>query len=251
MQGIFFIAKKKIFWYNEKTLYNLNNQNKNMAKLFLLRHLKSQWNKENRFAGWTDGPLCKEGLKKAKDLTRKIFKHKIDVIYSSPLFRNQDTVARILEYNRKYPLFIHLDGGKMQKWGHFTDLSKYDIPVYISENLNERYYGKLQGLNKAKIIKKYGVQKVRLWRRSFNVAPPGGKSLKDTFERAIPFFKKYIEKDLKQGKNVLIVASHNSLRAIVKYIEKISDEDIINLEIPYAGLIKYEFGKNLRLKKRN
>jgi 2,3-bisphosphoglycerate-dependent phosphoglycerate mutase len=113
--------------------------------------------------------------------------------------------------------------------------------VFFSEDLNERYYGKLQGLNKEETIKKYGEEQVRLWRRSYNVAPPGGESLKDVFKRTIPFYKKYIERDLKKGKNVLIVASHNSLRAIVKYIEGISDEDIINLEIPYGGLLKYEF----------
>lgn len=221
-----------------------------MAKLILLRHLKSQWNLENRFAGWTDGPLCKEGLRKAKGVAEKIFKYKIDVIYSSPLFRNQDSVAEILKYDKKYPLFIHLDKGKMQEWGNYTDLSDYDIPVYISQTLNEKYYGRLQGLNKDKTIKKYGREKVHLWRRGFKNVPPGGESLKDTFKRAVPFYKKYIEGDLKKEKNVLVVASHNSLRAIIKYIERISDKDIVNVEVPYAGLIKYEFDRALKLKNK-
>jgi len=222
-----------------------------MAQLILLRHLKSQWNLENRFSGWVDVPLCKQGIKKAKEISKKVFKNKIDVAYSSPLLRNQNTLVKILDYvARKYPIFIHLDKGKMKKWGNFTEIRKNYLPIYISENLNERYYGKLQGLDKNKTIKKYGPEKVHLWRRGFEQTPPGGESLKDTYKRAVPFFRKYIEKDLKKGKNVLIVASHNSLRAIVKYIEKISDKDIANLEIDYAGIISYKFDKSLKLKNK-
>lgn len=220
-----------------------------MAKLFLLRHLKSQWNMENRFAGWTDGPLAKENKKDASDLANKIFQDKIDKIYSSPLFRNMDTVAEILEcLPEKYPFFIHLYGGKIQKWGNYTDISDNDIPTYLSENLNERYYGKLQGLNKEDTIKRYGEEKVHLWRRSYDVTPPGGESERDVYKRAVPFYKKYIEKDLKSGKNILVVASHNSLRAIIKYIENIPDEKIIDLELPFGALIKYDFDDFLRLK---
>jgi 2,3-bisphosphoglycerate-dependent phosphoglycerate mutase len=116
--------------------------------------------------------------------------------------------------------------------------------------LNERYYGKLQGLNKKEMMKKYGFEKVRLWRRSFEIAPPGGESLKEVVKRTAPFYKKYIEKDLRKGKNVLVVASHNPLRALIKYIEKISNEDIINVEVPFAGLIRYEFDKSLKIKKK-
>jgi len=213
-----------------------------LAKLLLLRHLKSQWNEDDRFAGWTDGPIAKKESIKAIDLAEKVFKNKIDVVYTSPLFRNQDTVARIFEaIDVKYPFFMHLDGGKMQKWGNYTDISENDVPVYVSEVLNERYYGKLQGLNKKQVVEKYGEPMVYAWRRSYNFSPPGGESEKDVFKRTTPFFRKYIEKDLKLEKNVLIVASHNSLRAIVKYIENISDEDIINLELPFAGLLEYEF----------
>ncbi len=222
-----------------------------MPKLILLRHFKSQWNKENRFAGWTDNPLAKSEFKRAKSIAKKIFKIKIDKIYSSPLFRNAETVARIFDdVKRKYPFFIHLDGGKMQKWGNYIDISENDVPVYITEKLNERYYGKLQGANRKETIKKYGSKQVHLWRRSYDIAPPGGESLKDVYKRAIPFYKKYIEADLKKGKNVLVVASHNSLRALVKYIEKISDEKIINVEIPFGGLIEYDFDKSLKVKKK-
>ena len=222
-----------------------------MPKLFLLRHLKSQWNLENRFAGWTDNPLAKGEFKKAKNIAKKIFKIKIDKVYSSPLLRNMETVAMIFDYVvPKYPFFIHLDGGKKQKWGNFADISKNDVPVYVSEKLNERYYGKLQGLNKKETMRKYGERKVRLWRRSYNVAPPGGESLKDVVNRTTPFYKKHIEKDLKKGKNILVVASHNALRAIIKYIENISDDEIINIEVPFAGLMEYNFDKSLRIKKK-
>lgn len=203
-----------------------------MAKLILLRHFKSQWNLENRFTGWVDVPLVKAKF--------KIPLLNFDVVYTSPLIRNLATVLKIFEKKDKYPIFHHFQG-KMKKWAHFKKLNENYIPVYVSEALNERYYGRLQGLNKEETMKKYGKEKVQLWRRSYQIAPPGGESLKDVYKRVIPFFKKYVEKDLREGKDVLIVASHNSLRAIVKYLEKISDDDIINYEIPSGGLKKYIF----------
>jgi len=189
-----------------------------MSKLFLLRHLKSQWNLENKFTGWTDVPLCKEGIDSAKDISRGLEGFEIDKIFTSPLIRNKETVFLILK-----------------------SLNIKDLPIVFDKALDERNYGELTGLNKNETIKKYGVEKVHLWRRSYNIAPPGGESLEDVCDRAVPFFKKYVEKDLKDGKNVLLVASHNSLRAIVKYIENISDHDIINLELPFGALVKYDF----------
>jgi 2,3-bisphosphoglycerate-dependent phosphoglycerate mutase len=141
----------------------------------------------------------------------------------------------------KNPSFIHLDGGKMQKWGNFEGGTGECIPAYVSEKLNERYYGKLQGLNKDEAKKIFGEEQVKLWRRSYDVAPPGGESLKDTFKRTVPFYKKYIETELKAGKNVLVVSSGNALRSIVKYIENISDSDIMNFELAFGELAKYEF----------
>jgi 2,3-bisphosphoglycerate-dependent phosphoglycerate mutase len=222
-----------------------------MPKLLLLRHLKSQWNQENRFTGWVDVPLLKNQRRQAKELAKKIFSCKINTIYSSPLFRNQHSVILLFEnLKKKYPIFIHLDKGKMKDWGHFEEINKDYLPVYITENFNERYYGRLQGLNKKKTMKEYGFETVHLWRRSFDIGPPGGETLKEVYKRAVPFFKRYIEKDLKSGKNILIVLSHNPLRALIKYIEKISDKDIINVEVPFAGLIEYDFDKSLKLKKK-
>ena len=222
-----------------------------MAKLFLLRHIKSQWNEENRFTGWVDVPLDKNEMGRTEELAGKIFQLNFDKIYSSPLFRNKDTISRLFEFNNeKYPVFVYLDRGKMKKWGQFVGQHENSVPVFVTEKLNERHYGKLQGENREEMMKKYGKEKVRLWRRSYNVAPPGGESLADVYKRTNFVYRKYVEKDLRLGKNVLIVASHNSLRSIVKYVEKISNHDIINLEIPYGGLIEYEFNDALMIKNK-
>ncbi len=207
----------------------------------MLRHLESQWNQENRFSGWVDVPLSKQGILMTNEVAQQLAQFKIDVVYTSPLIRNTDTVLRVLAFSDKYPIFIHLDKGKMKDRGNFTATNKNYIPAYVSENLNERYYGNLQGLDKEETIKKYGPEQVKLWRRGFNNDPPGGgEGLDEVYKRAVPFYQKYIEKDLKQGENVLVIASHNSLRALVKYIENISDKDIINLEIPIGSVKIYE-----------
>ena len=198
-----------------------------MSKLILLRHLESQWNKENRFTGWTDVPLSKEGEKSAKKVAKNLVGFHFDKVYTSPLARNKKTVSLVLK-----------------------NLKRENLPVIINKALNERHYGKLQGLNKGEIKKKYGQKKVQQWRRGWEHKPPGGESLKDVFKRTTSFYKKYIEKDLKNKKNVLIVGSHNSLRALVKYIENISDKKIVNLEIPSAGIIEYDFDELLNLKSK-
>jgi 2,3-bisphosphoglycerate-dependent phosphoglycerate mutase len=198
-----------------------------MSKLFLLRHLKSQWNLDNRFTGWTDIPLCKEGIESAKEVAGKIAVLEIDKVYTSPLVRNKETVSLILK-----------------------NISKENLPIIIDKALNERNYGKLQGLNKDEVKKQYGDQQVRLWRRGWDQAPPEGESLKDVFERVIPFFQKYIEKDLKNGKNVLIVSSHNALRALIKYLENISEKDIIEVELETGSLRQYDLDKDLKVIER-
>ena len=187
-----------------------------MSKLILLRHLQSQWNKENRFTGWTDVSLSEEGIESVGEVAAKLSGFKIDKVYTSPLTRNRETVSLLLK-----------------------KLDREDLPVVVDRALDERNYGKLQGLNKEEIKKQYGQEQVKLWRRSWDEAPPEGESLKDVHNRVIPFYQNNIEKDLKEGKNVLVVASHNSLRALVKYLENISDEDISDLEIPPGSLREY------------
>ena len=212
-----------------------------MAKLYLQRHLKSQWNLDDRFAGWTDGPLTKESDSLAKEFSKEFLNLNIDKAYCSVQFRSMDTLASIYDnISEKYPIFIHIDEGKMKDWGNYGNEDEKELKVFTTEKLNERCYGDLQGLNKKATKEKFGEEQVQLWRRSYDVAPPNGESLKNVCERVFPFYKENIERDLKDGKDVLVVASHNSLRAIVKYVENISDEEIINIELPFGSLKKYE-----------
>jgi 2,3-bisphosphoglycerate-dependent phosphoglycerate mutase len=212
-----------------------------MAKLYLQRHLKSFHNEEKRFSGWSDIPIMPGQDEHIVKIANEISKLEIDKIFSSPLYRNMQTTALILEKMGQYPFFKHLDAGKMKDWGYFMDKSEQCREVWISENFNERCYGDLQGLEHQKMREKFGNEQVLEWRRSYATRPPNGESLKDTFKRTVPFYKKYIEKELKENKNVLIVSSGNALRSIVKYIENISDEKIIEFEIPFGALVKYEF----------
>ena len=212
-----------------------------MAKLFLQRHLKSQWNLENRYAGWVDNPLSDEGLSMADEAAELLKGERFDVVFTSPLSRNQQTTLEILKRLDQKPLFLHVDGGKREQWETFEGGNGTCLPAYVSEKLNERYYGKLQGLNKEESKKTFGEDQIKLWRRSYDIAPPEGESLKDTLNRVLPFYQEKIEPLLKEGKNVLIVSSGNTLRSIVKYAESISDDEIINFEIGFGGLVKYEF----------
>lgn len=187
-----------------------------MPILCLLRHGESLWNEENRFTGWVDVPLTDKGREEAIRAGLLLKKYKFDVAYTSKLQRAIETLDLVL-----------LTLG-------------YDIPVIKDEHLNERHYGDLQGLNKEETARIYGEEQVKLWRRSYKVRPPNGESLEDTQKRTVPFFKNTIMLDLKNGKNVLVVAHGNSLRSIVMFLENISEEDIPNLEIPTGLPIIYD-----------
>lgn len=195
-----------------------------MSKLILLRHLQSQWNKENKFSGWTDVPLAEEGIHSANEKAEKLKNESIDEVFTSPLSRNKNTVSLILE-----------------------KLNKSTTPVQLTKALDERSYGKLTGLNKDEAKTKYGDDQIYRWRRSWAEAPPEGESLQDVYNRAVPFYQNFIEPELKKGKNILVVGSHNSLRALAKYIENISEEEIINYEIPFGGMTVYDLDENLKV----
>ena len=180
-----------------------------MTTLVLIRHGQSLWNAENKFTGWTDIGLSEKGIKEAEEAGKKLENVPFDVVHTSALIRAQKTAEIIIRNNKK---------------------SK-KIPVYKDKRLNERHYGSLQGLNKKETAEKYGAEQVHIWRRSFDVPPPDGESLKMNAERTIPYFKENIIQDLKKGKNVLVSAHGNSLRSIVMYIENISKEDVVKLEI--------------------
>tara|TARA_Y100000590_G_scaffold298300_1_gene336290 strand:- start:2186 stop:2953 length:768 start_codon:yes stop_codon:yes gene_type:complete len=219
--------------------------------LVLLRHGESLWNLENRFTGWTDIGLTKKGILEAKSSGRILKKHniKFDLVYTSVLERAKHTMRLCL-----------------------SEMNLYNnIPIKYDWRLNERHYGQLQGLNKADVAREYGDEKVHIWRRSYNIPPPPlslddkrnprfdekyknvkfseipkSESLKDTFERFIPLWNNEISKNIKLGKKVLIVAHGNSLRALVKYIDNISNSNIVKLNIPTGIPLIYNLNKKLK-----
>jgi 2,3-bisphosphoglycerate-dependent phosphoglycerate mutase len=193
-----------------------------LAILVLIRHGQSLWNAENRFTGWTDIDLSKKGENEARDAGEKLENVAFDVVHTSALMRAQRTAEIIIKHNKK----------------------SQDIPTYKDERLNERHYGSLQGLNKTETAEKYGAEQVHIWRRSFDISPPDGESLKMTAERTLPYFKEDVLKHLNEGKNVLISAHGNSLRSIVMFIENISKEDIVKLEIQTGVPRTYEYKDN-------
>jgi len=195
-----------------------------MALLILLRHGESQWNLENRFTGWMDVDLSEKGKMEAEEAGRKLQPFHIDKAYTSVLKR----AIRTLE--------IALDAA-----------GKKNIPVVRDQALNERHYGELQGLNKAETAKKFGEKQVHLWRRSYDVAPPGGESLKDTAARTLPYFHERIMTDLKDGRNILVAAHGNSLRSIVMELDRLTREQVLELNIPTGVPILYEFNRHLKI----
>lgn len=212
-----------------------------MPYLVLLRHGQSIWNKKNLFTGWVDVPLSEQGIQEALSAGEKMKDFCFDEIYTSVLIRSIQTAMISMSKTNcdKMPIIQH-DCGRMKDWAIINN--DFDvIPVYRIEELNERYYGKLQGKNKKETAEEFGEEQVHIWRRSYSTQPPGGESLKDNYERTIPFFKSTILKKLTEDKNILISAHGNSLRAIVKHIENISDKDIPNFEIPTGVPIVYDF----------
>ena len=221
-----------------------------MIKLILVRHGQSIWNLENKFTGWTDVGLSDQGVIEAKE-AGKVLKEKgftFDLAYTSVLKRAEDTLTYILK-----------------------EMNEEDIEIRRSWKLNERHYGALQGLNKDETRKKYGDEQVLLWRRSAAVRPPEleltdsrypgndpkysnltieelprTENLVDTIKRVVEYFKEEIEPELKNNKKIIIVAHGNSLRGLIKYLDNISDEDIISLELDTGNPICYELDDNLK-----
>ncbi len=222
-----------------------------MHKLVLIRHGESEWNKLNLFTGWTDVDLSPKGVDEAHRAGKTLLKegYDFDVVYTSLLKRAIHTMNNVL---------FELD----REW----------LPVFKSWRLNERHYGALQGLNKAETAEKYGEDQVKVWRRSYDVPPPALKeddprnpalqaqfrdvpkdelplneSLKDTVARAVPYFEKVIRPVMEEGKRVLVVAHGNSLRALVKYFDKMGDDEIVGVNIPTGVPLVYEFDDNFKV----
>jgi len=163
-----------------------------MGKLILLRHGESQWNLENRFTGWVDVPLSPRGIQEAKNAGDKLRGFTFDRAFTSVLVRANETLRLALDA-----------------------IGQSNIPIEKDKALNERMYGELQGLNKAETVKKYGEAQVKIWRRSYDVPPPGGESLKDTAERVLPYYEHTIKPYLLKGETILVAAHGNSLRALI------------------------------------
>jgi 2,3-bisphosphoglycerate-dependent phosphoglycerate mutase len=226
------------------------NLNKNMHKIVFLRHGESVWNKENRFTGWTDIGLSDLGIDEAKEAadTLKKESYSFDLVFTSVLKRAIRTTDIVLEA-----------------------MGLKNIETRFAWQLNERHYGALQGLNKTEMAQKYGEEQVHVWRRSFSVRPPEmdevqyaeqndqmifkdvpkdkmpkTESLSDTYDRAVAYWNSDIVPAIKGGKKILVSAHGNSLRAIVKYLDNISDDEISNLNIPTGVPLVYELGENLK-----
>ena len=188
------------------------------GKLILVRHGQSQWNLENRFTGWVDIPLTEAGEIEARRAGELLRSYHFDYGFTSALRRAQETLRIILEV-----------------------IGQPDLPVEQDQALNERFYGDLQGLNKEETAHKFGAEQVHLWRRSYDVAPPGGESLQDTAARVLPYYRAHIVPRLQRCETVLVVAHGNSLRALVMELENISEADIPDLNIPTGVPIRYRF----------
>lgn len=215
------------------------------AKLIMMRHGESEWNKKNIFTGWVDIPLSKKGIEEAIQGGEKIAHLPMDIIFVSALIRAQTTaaLAMLSHHSGKVPCVQRLWEGERKEWGNIYDPATKEmcIPMVIAWELNERMYGKLQGLNKQAARQQFGEEQVQRWRRSFDEAPPGGESLAMTAERAIPYFQKQILPLLEQGKNVFISAHGNSLRAIVMFLDQLTKEEVVRLELATGEPLIYHW----------
>ncbi|HWP65449.1 MAG TPA: 2,3-diphosphoglycerate-dependent phosphoglycerate mutase [Candidatus Limnocylindria bacterium] len=196
-----------------------------MADLILLRHGQSQWNLENRFTGWIDVPLSERGIAEARAAGAKLRGRRIDRVYTSVLQRAIETARLALE-----------------------EAGLSDVPTVRDAALNERMYGDLQGKNKDEARRQFGDEQVKLWRRSYDVRPPGGESLADTAARVLPYWESTIRPELQAGRNVLVAAHGNSLRALVMHLEGLTREQVLALEIPTGEPILYDIGPDGRMR---
>jgi len=196
--------------------------------LILIRHGQSEWNALNQFTGWKDPDLTATGIEEAHNAGKIINNLKInfDLVFTSALIRAQNTAEIILEEINQ------------------------SLSTIKNEALNERNYGDLAGLNKDDARKRWGDEQVHIWRRSYDIPPPGGESLKDTGERVLPFFMKEILPHVCKGKNILVAAHGNSLRSLIKFLDNISDEDIVKLEIPTGAPIHYVINEDGSVKSK-
>jgi len=202
----------------------MNVHGNKIGSLFLARHGESTFNRDNRFTGWLDAPLTDKGREEAGRIAAKLEDCDFDNAYTSRLSRAIESLHIVLAATHRKK-----------------------VPVIEADALNERRYGDLQGLNKDETAKRFGAEQVHLWRRSYATAPPNGESLKDTAERVLPYFRLTILRDIREGHNVLVLAHGNSLRAIVKELDDLDDEEIMALNIATGEVRCYTFDAAMRL----
>ncbi|XP_014502258.1 uncharacterized protein LOC106762730 [Vigna radiata var. radiata] len=223
-----------------------SNKKSNEAALILIRHGESLWNEKNLFTGCVDVPLSKKGIDEAIEAGKRISSIPVDVIFTSALIRAQMTAMLAMTQHRrgKVPIILHNESERAKSWSQVfsEDTKKQSIPVIAAWQLNERMYGELQGLNKQETADRYGKEQVHEWRRSYDIPPPNGESLEMCAQRAVAYFRDQIEPQLLSGKNVMISAHGNSLRSIIMYLDKLTSQEVISLElstgIPMLYIIK-------------
>jgi 2,3-bisphosphoglycerate-dependent phosphoglycerate mutase len=219
-----------------------------MTRLVLIRHGESTWNAQNRFTGWVDVPLSPRGREDARKAARLLGIHGIviDVCFTSLLIRAIETAVICLTEGEgvcagRSPVLKHdADDPHWHGWDSYEGEPGQEVPVFLSQSLDERYYGSLQGLNKRQIAERVGEQTVRQWRRSYSCRPPGGESLADTAARTIPFLEERIMRHLRAGDNTLVSAHGNSLRSIVMILENLGEQEVARLELATAVSMVYE-----------
>ncbi|XP_031273050.1 uncharacterized protein LOC116131542 [Pistacia vera] len=222
------------------------------AALILVRHGESLWNEKNLFTGCVDVPLTKKGVEEAIEAGKRISNIPVDMIYTSALIRAQMTAMLAMTQHRrkKVPIIMHNESEQARSWSQIfsEDTMKQSIPVITAWQLNERMYGELQGLNKQETAYRYGKEQVHVWRRSYDIPPPNGESLEMCAERAVAYFRDQIEPQLQAGKNVMIAAHGNSLRSIIMYLDKLTSQEVISLELSTGIPMLYIFkeGKFIR-----
>ncbi len=210
------------------------------GELVLVRHGESRWNVMDLFTGWIDVPLSSNGIREANQCSRHCERFFYDAAFTSKLARARETLLIILAKQSKTGIFQHKRGTRYHHVSEFSSVLNNTFPLITSEKLNERAYGELQGLKKDKAVKRYGADQVFRWRRGFEDKPPKGESLKDVYLRTIPYFEKEIHPRVKNGETVLVVAHGNTLRAIIKFLEKIEDDQIPFIDLPTAKPLVYE-----------
>ncbi len=220
-----------------------------MGRLTLIRHGESIWNQQNRFTGWVDVSLSPRGVAQAQAAARLLADEKFDIAFTSALLRAQDTLYEILRVNRHCFQYLRIHEAGREWYEHYVpaEADRRELRIYVTEKLNERYYGDLQGLDKDVARARFGADQVHRWRRAFDAAPPNGESLAATAERVMPYFRERIAPHLIAGRHVLISGHGNSLRALIMHLEQLTPEAVEALEVPTGAPHIYELDADLKV----